>query len=133
MFMILVTFSVTFCLFYQFACINEICEEENRKRKRFCYTVSVRQKSEDVYCLKFYSDYPNYQLEDFWDRLYDSSKRALIFSQKGKRVICLCENILEATMTKKQVNQESTWVSERKKVCSTIFSKVSSVFGKKGR
>lgn len=119
-------------MFYQYICINEICEEENRKRKRFCYTVSVIEKNDSVYYLKFYSDYPNYQLEDFGDRLYDSSKKALIFSQKGKRVICLRENILETTMTKEQVNQESSWVSELKAVYSMIFLKIFSVFGKKG-
>ena len=132
MVMMLVTCSVAFYLFYQFACINEICEEENKKQKRFCYTVFVRQKNDSVYRLKFYSDYPHYQLEDFWDRLYNSSKKALIFSQKGKRVICLRENILETTMTKEQVNQESSWVSNQKKLWVTACSKISSI-GKKGR
>lgn len=130
--MILVTFSVAFYLFCQFACINEICEEENKKQKRFCYTISVRQKNDSVYCLKFYSDYPHYQLEDFWDRLYDSSKKALIFCQKGKRVICLRENLLETTMTKEQANQESSWVSNQKKLWATVRSKISSI-SKKGR
>lgn len=129
---ILVTCSVAFCLFCQFVCINEICEEENKKQKRFCYTVSVIQKDNSIYRLKFYSDYPHYQLEDFWDRLYDSSKKALIFSQKGKRVICLRENILETTMTKEQVNQESSWVSNRKRLCATVRSKISSISKKAG-
>lgn len=128
----LVTFLVTFCLFYQYIRMNEICEEENKKQKRFCYMVSIGQKNGSVYCLKFYSDYPNYQLEDFWDRLYDSSKRALIFSQQGKRVICLRENILEATMTKEQVNQESSWVSNQKRLCATVRSKISSIGKKAG-
>lgn len=130
--MMMVTCSVAFYLFHQFACINEICEEENKKQKRFCYTVSVRQKNDSVYCLKFYSDYPHYQLEDFWDRLYDSSKKALIFSQKGKRVICLRENILETTMTKEQVNQESSWVSNQKS-CGQRFVRKFLQLVKKGR